>query len=76
MQLERGADGWITGFRPNLVLAVAADATGSVVPLLEGREMIDGRPTAYLCRHFACRLPVNEPTALRDQLSAAASIPR
>ena len=64
------------GFRPNLVVAVAADPSSSVVPLLEGREMIDGRPTAYLCRNFACRLPVTEAAALREQLSAAASIPR
>ena len=64
------------GFRPNLVLAVAADSAASVVPLLAGREMIDGRPTAYLCRDFACRLPVTDPAALREQLSAAAASPR
>ena len=57
-------------FRPNLVLAVAADPAGSVVPLLAGRDMIDGRPTAYLCRDFACRLPVAEPAALLEQLTA------
>jgi hypothetical protein len=64
------------GFRPNLVLAVAADSPASVVPLLAGRETIDGRPTAYLCRDFACRLPVTDPDALREQLAAAASTPR
>jgi uncharacterized protein YyaL (SSP411 family) len=63
-------------FRPNLVVAVAADPSSSLVPLLEGREMIDGRPTAYLCRDFACRLPVTEPAALRDQLAATTSISR
>ncbi len=64
------------GFRPNLVLAIAADPAASVVPLLAGREMIDGRPTAYLCRDFACRLPVTDPAALREQLTAVASTPR
>ena len=64
------------GFRPNLVLAVAADSAGSVVPLLADRPLIDGRPTAYLCRDFACRLPVTDPAALRDQLRAAAPAPR
>ena len=57
-----------TGFRPNLVLAVSPDASTSAVPLLEGRELIDGRPTGYVCRDFACRLPVTDPVALRSQL--------
>jgi uncharacterized protein len=64
------------GFRPNLVLAVSADPATSVVPLLAGREMVDGRPTAYLCRDFACRLPVTDPAALREQLTAVTSAPR
>ncbi len=64
------------GFRPNLVLAIAADSAASVVPLLAGRDMIEGRPTAYLCRDFACRLPVTDPAALREQLTAVASTPR
>ena len=58
-----------TGFRPNLIVAVAA-AGSSAVPLLDGRERIDGRPTAYLCRDFACRRPVTDPAALREQLAA------
>jgi uncharacterized protein len=57
-----------TGFRPNLVLAASADPSSSTVPLLEGREQIDGRPTAYVCRDFACRLPVSDPAALESQL--------
>jgi uncharacterized protein YyaL (SSP411 family) len=57
-----------TGFRPNLVLAVSPDPSASAVPLLEGRELSDGRPTAYVCRDFACRLPVTDPVALRSQL--------
>jgi hypothetical protein len=64
------------GFRPNLVLAVAANASSSAVPLLEGRALIDGRPAAYLCRNFACRLPVTDPGALRDQLDSAAATAR
>jgi uncharacterized protein len=34
------------------------------VPLLGGRFAMDGRPTAYVCRNFACRQPVTEPEAL------------
>ncbi len=61
------------GFRPNLVLAVAADPAASNVPLLADRILVDGQPTAYLCHDFACRLPVTDPAALREQLSAAAA---
>ena len=35
------------------------------------RVAIDGRPTAYVCRAFACRLPVGDAEALRAQLDAA-----
>ncbi|HSL32612.1 MAG TPA: thioredoxin domain-containing protein [Candidatus Limnocylindrales bacterium] len=60
-------------FRPNLVLAVAADPVASSVPLLAGRDLVGGRSTAYLCRDFACRLPVTDPAALRDQLAASSA---
>jgi hypothetical protein len=31
---------------------------------------IEGRPTAYVCRGFVCRLPVTEASVLADQLGA------
>jgi uncharacterized protein YyaL (SSP411 family) len=52
------------GYRPNQVLAVAASPETSIVPLLHARFALDGRPTAFVCRNFACRQPVNEPEAL------------
>ncbi len=59
------------GYRPNQVVAVSADPGTSVVPLLADRIAIDGRPTAYVCRGFVCRLPVTTPEALRTELAAA-----
>ena len=62
------------GFRPNQVVAVSADPGTSVVPLLADRIAIDGKPTAYVCRGFVCRLPVTTPEALRAELAAAAAV--
>ena len=61
------------GFRPHQVvaagvpdLAASADRT---VPLLRDRPMLDGRPTAYVCRGFVCELPVADPAALAARLA-------
>jgi uncharacterized protein len=56
------------GYRPHQVIAVG-DPRSSVVPLLGGRFALNGRPTAFVCRNFACRQPVTEPEALAAMLS-------
>jgi uncharacterized protein YyaL (SSP411 family) len=57
---------------PASVTVGAAPGTGAdVTPLLEGRELVDGKGTAYVCEHFACRQPVTSPEDLRTQLDAA-----
>ena len=38
------------------------------IPLLEGRDMVGGRPTAYVCQNYVCQLPVTGPEALAAQL--------
>ncbi|HEX9058275.1 MAG TPA: thioredoxin domain-containing protein [Ktedonobacterales bacterium] len=61
-------------FLPRDVLARAApddQEALSVVPLLEGRAPVDARPTAYVCRDFACQMPVTQPADLAAQLDAA-----
>jgi uncharacterized protein len=63
-------------YHPHIVLAGGAgapggDTTGGVavdVPLLEGRQAIDGRATAYVCEHFACQAQVTSADALRAAL--------
>ena len=58
---------------PGAVIAVGegdARAPGWA-PLLDGREAIDGTPTAYVCRQFVCRLPVTTVADLRVALERA-----
>jgi uncharacterized protein YyaL (SSP411 family) len=43
------------------------------VPLLAGRPQLDGKPTAYVCRNFTCRQPVNDAEELARQLEHKAS---
>jgi uncharacterized protein YyaL (SSP411 family) len=51
-------------YRPHVVLA-GGEADG--VPLLEGRDPVDGHAAAYVCEHFTCRAPSRTP----QELSAA-----
>ena len=58
-------------YLPNRVVVggPGGDADGSRgIPLLVGRTMRDGLPTAYVCRNYACREPVTGAEALRHLL--------
>ena len=58
-------------YLPNHVLAVAAPEdhrSREAVALLQDRPALDGRPTAYVCERFVCKLPVTDPQALAGQL--------
>jgi uncharacterized protein len=55
----------------SVVMAGMSDQPG--LALLAERPMINDRPTAYVCRHFVCRLPVTSVDALARQLQATDS---
>ncbi len=61
-------------YLPNRVIAGADTPRNQFAsPLLEGRVMLDGRPTAYVCENYTCELPVTEPAALAVQLGEGMS---
>jgi len=49
-------------------VTAAVGVGGDLTPLLIDRALVDGQPAAYVCEHFACRLPVSDPDAFRAQL--------
>ena len=55
-------------YNPFLVVAAGSPGDENPVPLLSGRKLINGSATAYVCRRFVCKLPVNDPATLRSQL--------
>ena len=48
-------------FDPN---AVVAFGPSEEIPLLRGKEFVDGRPAVYVCENFACRAPITDAAAL------------
>ncbi|MFQ5594787.1 MAG: thioredoxin domain-containing protein [Anaerolineae bacterium] len=61
-----------TRYLPNKVVALRTPDAGAdietLIPLLEGKTMLDGRATAYVCQNYACRQPVTTPEELVEQL--------
>ncbi|HET6529535.1 MAG TPA: thioredoxin domain-containing protein [Actinoplanes sp.] len=55
--------------RPGTVV-VAGEPDRPGVPLLADRPLVDGVPTAYVCRGFVCDRPVTSPDALTHRLTA------
>ncbi|MFI0807654.1 thioredoxin domain-containing protein [Streptomyces echinatus] len=60
----------LLGVAPGAVVACGTPGSDEF-PLLADRTLVDGAPTAYVCRGFVCDLPVTDPAALRAGLSAS-----
>jgi uncharacterized protein YyaL (SSP411 family) len=66
-------DAVFSRFLPNKVVVGAASEQGpgsspGASPLLEDRGLVAGKPTAYVCQHYVCQLPVTDAAALSEQL--------
>lgn len=59
-------------YLPNKVVALARpgdDRVTRAINLLEGRNQLENKATAYVCRNFYCEAPVTDVVQLRRQLS-------
>ncbi|MFF9351375.1 thioredoxin domain-containing protein [Streptomyces sp. NPDC014734] len=59
----------LLGTAPGAVVA-AGETGGAEFPLLADRPMVDGAPTAYVCRHFVCDAPTTDAAELARRLGA------
>jgi hypothetical protein len=61
-------------YLPNKVVALLdpawpdASQIAARVPLLTGKQPVAGKPTAFVCRDYACQSPTSDPAVLRRQL--------
>jgi uncharacterized protein YyaL (SSP411 family) len=58
---------WL-GTAPGAVVALGDPDQPADVALLIDRPLVDGRPAAYVCRHFVCEAPTTDPARLAEQL--------
>jgi uncharacterized protein len=55
-------------YLPFTVVACVPTGGATLLPWLEGKDAVDGRPTAYLCEGHTCQLPTHDPDILGAQL--------
>jgi len=67
-QTQALLDGVRCRYLPNTVLALKRPDEEGSLPLLVGREMVDGKATAYVCENYACQLPVTNVEELEEQI--------
>ena len=51
----------LAGWDPNVVVAFGP---ADDIPLLAGKDLVDGKSAVYACERFACRAPVTDPAEL------------
>jgi uncharacterized protein YyaL (SSP411 family) len=60
----------LLGTAPGAAIAVGDPEGDPSVALLRDRPLIDGRPAAYVCRHFVCDAPTTDAERLAEAVGA------
>ncbi|NNG47341.1 MAG: thioredoxin domain-containing protein, partial [Deltaproteobacteria bacterium] len=60
-------------FVPNRILSVVSERgeqekSARIIPLLDGKEALEGQATAYVCENRVCKLPTRDPAEFGKQL--------
>jgi uncharacterized protein YyaL (SSP411 family) len=58
-------------YLPRTVLALHPPSDGAIealIPFLKTQTMIDGKPAAYVCEKYVCKLPTGDPKKLEELL--------
>jgi uncharacterized protein YyaL (SSP411 family) len=55
-------------FLPHTTVALKEPEQETMLPLLQGRTLVEGKPAAYVCENYACKLPVTSVEALEKIL--------
>ncbi len=55
-------------YLPTKIVARISPGTASDLPLFAGRDLVDGKAAAYVCRDFVCKRPATTPEELQAQL--------
>lgn len=45
-------------YLPNSVIVLSTNHSNKQIPLLQGREVVGGKPTAFICKEMVCERPV------------------
>ena len=48
---------------------LASSSTEMDLPILGGKEMVDGKSTIYICKNYTCKEPITDESILRDSLA-------
>ncbi len=49
---------------------IASSASGIDIPLMQGKKMLDEKPTAYICKNYTCKEPITNTKNLKTILSS------